>query len=184
VFAYAGDPDAAHVVFNNVNGALPEIVRAGVRSPEGIRDGLKKVYRDKHAKHLRSLLGVHCGGHHIPVLLRTNSTKIVVGYSEYIGIGDSSALRYLTDFIFPPRLNVFEGQTLGSYLIYVANRYIDGCSGGPDHVILSSDGQFTSGSGGPWPNTEERFQYCEQQVGKALRQLLFAAGNGEVLVKP
>lgn len=186
VFSYAGDPDAAEMMFGKVSDALPEIVRQASNgvSPDRARGVLEKIFRDKHSKGLQTLIGMHMGNQP-SFLMKTFSTKVVNAYAEYIGFGDCSALRYLSDFIFPSHLNVFEGVTLGAYLVSVASRYIDGCSGGPDHVILKNeDGMTTSGSGGAWPNARERIGHCEQQMGKGLRELLFAAGNGELVVKP
>lgn len=187
LFSYAGDPDAAEVIYQKVQKAIPEITKqkpstVGV-SPDHTRDVLEKVYKNKHSKELQTLLAVQIDKYP-PFLLKTSGTKVIVGSAEYIGVGDCSALRYLSDFIFPRSLNVFEGVTLGDYLVFVANRYIDGCSGGPDHVILHNDGIVTTGTGGPWPNARQRIDYCERQIGEGLRGLLFAGGNGEIKIRP
>ena len=103
--------------------------------------------------------------------------KVVQGYSEYIGSGDSSAIRHLSDFLPRDNYTVDEASVLASYLVSVANRYIDGCSGGPDICVLNMQGQISHGTGGVFPDQEARFRHCEVEIGKELRALLLRGGK-------
>jgi hypothetical protein len=78
-----------------------------------------------------------------PTLYRTSERKVTKSYSiEYIGIGDCSAMRYLEGVLLGDkaimRMGASFGVALGTYLVKVANDWVDGCSGGPNAAILNS----------------------------------------------
>jgi hypothetical protein len=110
----------------------------------------------------------------------------VEGYQgEAIGFGDMSVLKYLSKFLLPDNaLDVSEAHVLASYIVSVACRYVDGCSGGPDQKTIHRDGSITSGSGGVFPNEKERFAYSEQEIGRGLRELLLSGGTKTVITQP
>ena len=178
IFSYAGDPDAAQMIFQKLNDGMLGIVKSKRRtsSSEIAKVGLEKIYRNRHSKGLQTLIGMKLRNSP-PFLLRTYGSKLVDGVREYIGVGDSSALQYLADFLLKSAFSVREAEVLGAYIVFVANRYIDQCSGGPDTAILHTDGTVVEGMGGPFPNLKQRFLYCEEEIGQELRNLLFAGGN-------
>jgi hypothetical protein len=187
IFSYAGIPDEATVIFHRIVKSLPEIIKnADILSyVDSSKAVLEKAYSCKHSKGLQTLLGVRIK--HFPTfLLRTQGDTIVEGFrGELIGWGDASALRYLRGFILPDSsLDVSEAQVLASYMVSVANRYVDGCSGGPDSKTINADGSITEGSGGIFPNEKERFAHCEEEIGRGLRELLFSGGTKTVATKP
>jgi hypothetical protein len=110
-------------------------------------------------------------------LIKTKEKKVFEGYTEYIGVGDSSALRYLCGFLLHHHLTVNEALILGSYIVSVAGRYVEFCGGDADHATLFASGELVRGGGGPWPNQRERYLYCEEEIGKGLRGLLFSGGT-------
>ena len=179
--AYAGDPEAAKIMRTEIRERLGEEIaksRAiGFQSPMA-RKALDKIFSNKHAKHLQMLIGIRFYSGEV-CLFKISGRKVMDAESEYIGSGDSSALRYLADVLLvSPRVhNVHEAGVLGAYLVSVANRYVDGCSGGPDVIIIPSADGTISQSYRVFPNQKERFAYCEDQVGQGLRELLFSGGT-------
>jgi hypothetical protein len=179
IFSYAGAPDAAQIMFGKVKDTIREETAKAkkakdVFTKDRARTVLEKTFKDANSKGVQTLMGVATNNQHF--MLRTNGRKVALASTEYIGAGDSSALRYLCDFLLESFPSMGEANVLGAYLISVATRYVDGCGGGPDWAALSPDGTITDGTGGPWPNARERFLYCEQALGNRLRQLLYSGG--------
>ena len=184
-FAYAGDPDAALVMFRRLREGLRELPPSSKET--FVRDRgravLEKVFEDKHSEGLQTLIGMSIEDPFqdtSPFLFKTWDSKVVDGYLEYIGSGDSSALRYLCDFLLQDEFTVDEASVLGSYVISVANRYVYGCGGGPDRLVLHDNGIIGEGKGGLFPNERERFAHCENEIGRALRSLLIAGGGKQL----
>lgn len=177
--AYAGDPEAANIMGTEIREQLGEEIAKskliGFQAPKA-RKGLEKIFSSKHAKNLQMLIGIrfHSGE---ACLFKTSGKKVVDARVEYIGTGDSSALRYLADCLLPSFIqSVSEAQVLGAYLVAVANRYVDGCSGGPD-LTIAKDGLIGDTHRGVFTNQRERFLYCEGEAGRGLRELLFSGGT-------
>jgi hypothetical protein len=185
IYTYAGDPDAAQMMFEKSKQALQiEMPGCEFDSMDSVaQQTLEKVFRDKQAKGLSTLFGITAHGQHF--LIKTKETKVVKGKAEYIGFGDSSVLRYVCDFLLPSRLDVDQAQVLASYLVSVAGRYMQYCGERVDHAILHVNGNVGTGTGGPWPNQRERYLYCEEEIEKGLRELLFSGGTKAIaIVKP
>lgn len=191
LFTYAGDPDAAKVMLRKTCRQITAEMRKAKSDfktiqAEKARAALEKIFADKHTKGLQTLIGIRFDTSEC-YLFKTNERKVVEGFTEYIGGGDSSALRYLCDFLFTGQVRDFtvdEASVIGSYIVSVANRYIDGCSGGPDVTsIRKSDGSVTDNSGGVFPAQKISFSYCEEQIGKGLRELLWSGGTKEIVVQ-
>jgi hypothetical protein len=184
LFSYAGDPDTAHVLFGKIRENFhSEFGKSRARSTAyKARGALEKIFTNRHAKRLETLIGIRfrddCSFH----LFRTSGHKVVEGDMEHIGCGDSSALRYVSDFLLTGMPAVNEAAVLGSYVVSVANRYVDGCSGGPDITTIHKNGTIGEGTGGPFPNAKARFRLCEEQIGKALRELLLSGGTHRISV--
>ncbi|MFY9907853.1 MAG: hypothetical protein WAK62_22060, partial [Terriglobales bacterium] len=142
---------------------------------------LEKIFKNKSSKGLQTLIGIRLRRNFY--LFKTTHHKVVEGFTDWIGSGDSSALRYLCDFLLQTRLSVQEAHVIGSYIVSVANRYVDGCSGGPDATTIYSDGTIGENSGGPFLNSKARFISCEEQVGKGLRELLFSGGDKNLIIQ-
>jgi hypothetical protein len=184
--AYAGDPEAAKIMRTEIRERLgAEIAKSklvGFQAPKA-RKALENIFRNKNAKHLQMLIGIRFYSGEL-CMFKTSGKKVVEARTEYIGSGDSSALRYLADVLLPPYIpSIFQAQVLGAYLISVANEYVDGCSGGPDFRTLAANGMMGDSAGGVFPHQKERFEYCESEAGRALRELLFSGGTKSLELK-
>jgi hypothetical protein len=180
VSAYAGDPEAVKIMRTEIRERLgAEIAKSrlvGFQAPKA-RKALEKIFNNKHAKHLQMLIGIRFQSGEM-CLFKTLGKKVVEARTEHIGSGDSSALRYLVDLLLPPFIpSIHQAQILGAYLVSVANEYVDGCSGGPDFYTIAANGVTGDSGGGVFPHQKERFQYCEGEAGRALRELLFSGGT-------
>jgi len=70
---------------------------------------------------------------------------------DYVGVGDSSLLRYLAPLLTQrPRYKAEQACYLGIYLTLQAKRYVDGCGGETDGIILKKNGSSTVFSS-PYP---------------------------------
>lgn len=187
IFTYAGIEDEGEIMFRKVYEAID---RGGLSdySHLTVRPILERVFKDgfesDYTQGFESLIGFNFR-RNPSWLFKTWDRRVVDGGAEYIGCGDSSALRYLCDFLLTGRMmNIDQASVLGSYYIAsVANRYVDSCSGGPDRAVIHPNGSLSEGAGGPFPNTRERFFHCEEQIGNALREMLLSGGTKRVIVE-
>lgn len=180
IFTYAGEPDAARVLFGKVReNFYAEFEKSKARSTASkARAALETIFANRHAKRLKTLIGIRFTDDSSLHLFRTSGHKVVDGDMEHIGSGDGSALRYVSDFLLAGQYKVNEAAILGSYVVSVATRYVDGCGGGPDITAIYKDGTMGEGRRGPFKNTMERFLRCEEKIGKTLRELLLSGGMG------
>src|SRR5262249_6165356 len=141
-FSYAGEEDSAKAMFRIITEEFDaELKNAQGKAPtERAHKALVEIYKNKTAKYLQTLVGI-CFKNTCFSLFRSSANLIVEGHTETIGSGDTSALRYLSDYLLReiPE-TVFEGEVLASYIVFVASRYVDGCGGGPDALLLHLDG--------------------------------------------
>jgi proteasome subunit B (beta)-like protein len=181
LFCYAGSPDSARIMFDKITDEFVERLskRKGKSPKSKTRDTLEDIFRHRDSKGLQTLIGLWFKNVDI-YLFRTSGHKVVNGLRETIGIGDSSALEYLCDFLPLTSMDTDTGKVLGSYVVSVANRFVDGCSGGPDVSVLRRDGTVVEYTHAVMPNQKERFLYCEEEVGGALRSLLLSGGTKKI----
>jgi hypothetical protein len=183
VFGYAGDPDGARIMFRKVSDGLnDEMSKSKLRgNVHKTRAALERLFRDRNATNVQSLIGIRYNNNGTCYLFKTSGHKVLDGAEQYIGVGDSSLLRYLCDLIPQHPANTHEAEVIGCYLISVANRYVDGCSGGPDVAsIRQADGFIGENLGRPFPKLKQKFLHCEEVIGKELRELLLSGGYGYV----
>jgi hypothetical protein len=133
------------------------------------RKVLERVFFDHAAEDLQTLIGFYSKHQH---LFRTQGTHVVDGYVEYIGSGDSSVLRYIGSFLRPKEHTTEEACALAAYIISVANRHIDGCSGGPDLAILHSDGRVVEIQVGSQSRIGALYLKYEETIGETLRDFI------------
>ncbi len=139
IFSYAGEREPAEILFGKVHNRLmndfdPREPNDHRDPPEVIRDILEEIFQSSHSENLETLIGIRKGC--FPCLFRTSANRVVRGQTEWIGCGDSSVIRFLSDLIPQSHCGHIDAAILGSYLIAAANRYIDGCGGGPDVMFL------------------------------------------------
>lgn len=175
--AYAGDPEAAKILRTEIRERLGK----EIASSRSVRKSLEKIFNNKHSKYLEMLIAIRFSSGE-KCLFRTKGRKVVEARTEYIGSGDSSALRYIAGFLLPHMLSVKEAQVLGSYIVSVANRFVDGCSGGPDVFTIYDNGITGDSYRGPYPNARERFLTCEDEIGRGLRELLYSGATKVVTI--
>lgn len=100
-------------------------------------------------------------------LLKTEG-KVVseVDRYDYVGVGDSSVLRYLAPLLTQTRgYTAKQALNLGVYFVLQAKRYVDGCGGDTDAVILKSDAKPLSMSGAY--AIEQRLLLLEHHLNRA-----------------
>lgn len=178
--AYAGDPEGAKILRTEIRERLgKEIAASKLFALQSLkaRKALEKIFKNPHAKHLEMLIGIRFNSGE-KCLFRTKGRKVLEATTEYIGIGDSSVLRYLAEVLLPRTLlSVSEANVLGSYFVSIANRFVDGCSGGPDVFTIYDNGINGDSYRGPYPNARERFFACEDQIGRGFRELLYSGAT-------
>jgi 20S proteasome alpha/beta subunit len=181
VMSFSGLSDTADVAFRRVRKALHAMkVPPGVLPIETIIETLEQVYsRMTFDEELfQTLIGVWTP-FFMPMLFKTSNKKVAEGYSEFIGTGDSSVIHYLDSLLPRDAYSTNEATVLASYFVSIANRYIDGCGGGPDICVMDLNGAISHGSGGVFPNQDARFRHCESEIGREFREILLRGGTSK-----
>jgi 20S proteasome alpha/beta subunit len=177
IFAFSGRPAAAAVLIRKVrNTFADEYNKLNKKNVYGVREksigALEKIFRDRNSKEANTLIGISIGKCP-PFLLRTQGNKVLEANTEYMGSGDSSALRFICDTVIKTHLTVEKAKITGAYIISVANRFADGCSGGPDIISLTAGGIIQQASREFIRKTSEQFGQFEEMVGKEFSKLAY-----------
>jgi 20S proteasome alpha/beta subunit len=178
LFCYSGNPDSAQVMFNKV---VQDFSRGLAKADASLNRiakivaALEPIFHNKNAKGLQTLIGFRFPDS-MCCMAKTDGEQVVMVVADYIGGGDSSVLRFFDDLLLQENMTIHEAEVIGSYVVSVANRYIDGCSGGPDFAIIHTAGMVGEG-GFVFPNQKERFAHCEAEIAKELRALLLSGGH-------
>lgn len=94
---------------------------------------------------LNLLCGIVIPGKEFKLLKTEGQIVREVSRFEYVGVGDSSVLRYLSPLLTQTRgYTISQAFNLGTYLTLQARRYVEGCGGDTDAVVLKSDGRLTN----------------------------------------
>jgi hypothetical protein len=174
LFCYAGDRDSAQMMVRKTTDALR---KASEKNPtfgvEDSREVLEAVFKDEQAGGLQTLIAISTKSCE-PFLLRTWDSRVVDGDIEYIGWGDGSVLKYLSNILLRgrPRTTVDQAEILGTYLVSVASRYVDKCGLGIDRAVLHNNGMIGEGTGEIYEHQGPKFNYFENEIGEELRKFL------------
>jgi len=140
---YAHRADVAPNLFKDVVAELPVALQLAkeddVDAPVAIKEMLKQTFRDKkpETKGMELLFGfAHMRNLFSPFLMYTYESNVLEVERQYIGAGDSPVIRYVGELIKGFQLTVEEAPMLGVYLVSLANRFIPGCGGGPDVLVM------------------------------------------------
>jgi hypothetical protein len=178
LFCYSGNPDAAQVMFNKVDQEFSrELVKAdaSLNRIAKIVVALEPIFRNKNAKGLQTLIGFRFADS-LCCMAKTDGDQVTMTVGDHIGCGDISVVRFFDDLLLQECDTIHEAEVLGSYVVSVANRYADGCSGGPDVAVIHSAGMIGEANFA-FPNQEKIFAHCETEIGKELRALLLSGGH-------
>jgi hypothetical protein len=143
---FAGNPNLAKSFFGKLPSAL-DLVPSPVSTEklqnciESLLSTMDLVESDQDGLHM--MIGIIVL-HHGLRLLKTERKVVseVRGY-DYVGVGDSSLLRYLSSLTMLRTVSTTQqALALSSYLILQAKRYVDGCGGETEAFIMRRDGSI------------------------------------------
>jgi len=172
---FAGDPHLA----KSFNGKFDEaIIRvAAPYTPEKIRDVIETVLEFLHIAEptdVSMLCGIACRGDLMRVKTWGKTVSSVTDNYDYVGVGDSSVLRYLGQMITQTDgrpYRVKQAVKLATYLVLKAKTFIDGCGGDTDALILRPDGHLETIGMDPY-NIEQWFLRLEKRIKTVIAQFL------------
>ena len=98
------------------------------------------------------------------MFLRTKRTLVTEAEWECLGLGDSSLARYLAATFHWPQMTTGQALLLGIYMTQQAKRYVNGCGGDTDALVLGYGGAVEEIERG---QTAKMEQYLELAVGEA-----------------
>jgi hypothetical protein len=138
--AYAHNPDIARNVFDEIFRSLVNVFQRCHRQQIALSDALQEtvedVMRRRKDKNTELLIAFRSEKMGMPPLFFCVRGLVVVkGEREYIGVGDSSALRYVAELLGSFQLTLEQAKLAGLYMVGLASRFIDGC-GGTDLLMM------------------------------------------------
>jgi len=168
----ANDDDAAVMMFEKIsNSDCP-------KRNEDVQSWLEGIFNDPHTEGLEMLIALvaKTDSTKSPAFYRTQQKKVMGTHGDYIGSANSSVLRYLDEILLPCRrkmheMSVADGAILGAYYVQVANRFCDGCSGGPDVAALMNSGAIQD-QADVLAACDGNFAIFETKIGDAFSVLL------------
>ncbi len=144
---YSDNPDVARNLYKEIWDNAPRVYeearKAGRSSQESIRLLIEEVFQDKRARNTEMLLAFSTRnqGNFTPCFWRASGPNVITGIREFIGAGDSSVLRHIAQLIERAHPSIKGLIIAAMYMVTLANRYIDRCSGGPDVMAMYPDGR-------------------------------------------
>jgi hypothetical protein len=173
---YAGNPNLMKMFDGKFSAALKLVAKP--YTTEKVQEVIETVLSmmdlvDSDPDGLHMLCGIAIKGVS-PVLLKTERKIVgrVVENFDYVGVGDSSLLRYLAPLV-TRTVRFYSQQALhiGTYLILQAKRFVDGCGGDTIGIVLKPYGGRTELLQSHY--MEERLLALEFSLGSVASALFF-----------
>ena len=145
VFTYAGNPD----LMKMFDGKFKSTVSTDIKPPvtvAKIQNHIEAVLLNIAAltvpgELLRVLAGIVIPGKEFGLVKTDNLIVRPVTTFDYVGTGDSSVVRYLSPLMIRTRgYTAQQAKLIAAYLLWVAKRYVTGCGGNTDIVIMRPNG--------------------------------------------
>jgi 20S proteasome alpha/beta subunit len=142
VFGYSGTPGLAQEVQEKVMRvvrqlAMPITGEVVKNAADGVLTDMNRLY-DAFEQKLELLIGSTAFLGQTELFKFDGRGLHKVNNFSYLGIGECSLIRFLSDKLYSSQLDTQTGAALGAYLVKKAEQYIDGCGGPIDVVVLDN----------------------------------------------
>lgn len=118
------------------------------------------------------LCGVTAKGEISELFYASRTAVIRAGHIRYVGIGDSSLIRYLEAISWHLGIGTKEAIVVATYMVHQAKQYIEGVGGDTYGVILYPDGIAKFYDSGTTLDIEQRCDVLENAVRSLLKVFL------------
>jgi 20S proteasome alpha/beta subunit len=136
-FAYSGLPSLAREAREKMMKILKEIELSNDAVYEAADQVLTNMGRQYADVELQLLIGVVVMAEE-PALIKFDGKGLHTAHNvSFLGIGDSSLVRFLADTMYSPEMTTKEALDLGIYIVHKAEQYIDHCGGPIDVLTLN-----------------------------------------------
>ena len=145
--AFAGSADLMRPIYGELEWKLDDLEPDGAAVTAAVFMYLEEIAQEFAKKHRDKTIEFLCAvsdSRYGKALYSVRGKIVTATEREWIGVGDSSVIRYLAD-IFNQDMNARQCLRLGSYMVKQASSYIDGC-GGPTQACLLSKGKVSDES--------------------------------------
>jgi len=170
ISTFSGDPDLVKSFNGKFKDAMSKV--AAPYTAAKIQDVIETVLSfldilDANPSDLWMLCAVAIPNSEMRLVRTTGKVVSEVGAYSYVGVGDSSLLRYLgqliTDVQFHRPYRADQAYMLATYLVLKAKTHIEGCGGDTDAYVLRPSGHVEIRNGDTY-NTEQPMLRIESKV--------------------
>jgi hypothetical protein len=188
-FTFAGDPELMKMFKDKISG---EIQKGGYSpSVEATREIIERVLEQMENTILASAdrgVGLYTlSGIAIDkglMLLKTSNTTVrEVSVFDYVGVGDSSLIRYLGSLLLAPTRPcrwMKTAKIAAIYLVAAAKAFIDGCGGKTNLVMLMPPGRIEEWGTSTTANIEHRLLGSEYSLAWLISNIYSGKGKQEI----
>lgn len=143
---YAGDPGMAKTlfedIFKSIRWTFGRPKREDVLITDVFKRTIEEILKKRQNDSVELLITFRAKTTGIsPFLFRVQGLTVVKSERDYIGVGDSSVLRYIGELLMGSELSVKQAKIAGIYMVSLANRFIDGCKG-TDILVMPASGEM------------------------------------------
>jgi 20S proteasome alpha/beta subunit len=136
-FAYSGLPSLAHEAREKMMKILKEVNLSNDAVYEAADQVLTNMGRQYADVELQLLIGVVVMSEE-PALIKFDGKGLHMADNiSFLGIGDSSLVRFLADTMSSSTMTIKEAVDLGIYIVQKAEQYVDHCGGPIDVLTLN-----------------------------------------------
>lgn len=181
-FTFAGNPSLMKAFYAKFVQAMGAI--AAPATADQLQDAIETVLSmmdtlDADRQGLYMLCGIAAAQRELRLLKTEAKLVSPVAHFDYVGIGDSSLLRYLSFMTMSrPLTSTRQAYVLGTYLVMAAKRNIDGCGGDTNALILQSHGTFEM-NGAQQTDTVEQNLLMSEYFARAASSAFFDTATTE-----
>lgn len=153
IFAYAGLPQLAKEAKEKMAKTLEDIEIGYVEgnvSPEKVQEIADDILTD---------MGRHYADLNLQMLMAVSTIQTLMSNSldmflfdghglhraegfSYLGLADSSLIRFIADAVYSPSISTKLGTRLGIYMIEKAKHYLDHCGGATDVMVIKKGNKW------------------------------------------
>jgi hypothetical protein len=144
VLGYAGSPDTMKIIVESLRAKFEQQNKSSDQIEAGLQETLNDVIPKNPKEHHLTLCGFGVNGT-LRLLKTWDRTISPVTVWDCVGFGDSALTRYLGSIFLGTEIHlpIFRAVPICNYMVSQAKKYVDGCGGQTDLVVMAPNGEVS-----------------------------------------